>query len=98
MCVNEGLVAQGYAYAYTPKKDKATFNWEKLLQLQADARNAKRGVWKNFKDSVVVATANGSAYHVRSCSHLNKSWNLTEMKISEATDKGLHPCRTCIGD
>ena len=97
LCVNEGLVAEGYAYAYTPKKDDRPFNWDKLVSLQSQARKAKKGVWKTFVDKDVVATANGSAYHDRSCEHLSNVRHLTEMKISEAADKGLHPCRTCMG-
>jgi micrococcal nuclease len=98
LCVNEGLVQQGLAYAYIPKKDQKTFNWEKILAMQSEARSSKRGVWSNFKDSIVVATTNGSAYHQRSCSHLSRSKNLTALKVSQAADKGLHPCRTCMAD
>jgi endonuclease YncB( thermonuclease family) len=97
LCVNEGLVQQGLAFVYTPKKDEKPFNWDKLLELQSQARLAKRGVWKIFRDETVVATANGSAYHQRSCSHLSNIKHLTELRISQATDKGLHPCRTCMG-
>jgi micrococcal nuclease len=97
LCVNEGLIQQGFAFTYTPKKDQTPFNWDKLLELQSEARTAKRGLWSSFIDEAVVATANGSAYHKRSCSHLSNIRNLTEMKISQATDKGLHPCRTCMG-
>ena len=98
LCVNEGLIQQGLAYAYIPKKDQKKFNWEKILAMQSEARSSKRGVWSNFKDSIVVATTNGAAYHQRSCSHLSRSKNLTELKVSEAADKGLHPCRTCMAD
>ncbi len=97
LCVNEGLIEQGLAFAYTPKKEDRPWNWDKLLELQAQARSAKRGIWRTFQDDMVVATANGSAYHQRSCSHLSRTKNLTEMKISQATGKGLHPCRTCLG-
>jgi endonuclease YncB( thermonuclease family) len=97
LCVNEGLVHEGFAFAYIPNKDSKPFNWDKLIKLQAGARNAKRGVWSSFVDEDVVATANGSAYHKRSCQHLSNIRNLTELKVSEATDRGLHPCRTCMG-
>lgn len=97
LCVNEGLIQQGFAFAYTPSKDDKPANWEKLLTLQSQARSAQRGIWKTFRDEMVVATANGSAYHKRSCSHLSNIKHLTELKISQATDKGLHPCRTCMG-
>jgi endonuclease YncB( thermonuclease family) len=97
LCVNEGLIQQGLAFAYIPNKESKPFNWDKLLQLQTEARSAKRGVWKTFQDETVVATANGSAYHKRSCSHLSHIRNLTELKVSQAADKGLHPCRTCMG-
>ena len=97
LCVNEGLIHQGYAYAYIPDKDSKPKNWNKLLQLQASARQSKRGLWKSFVDTKVVTTANGSAYHKETCSHLTKSRNLIYITISEATDRGLHPCRTCMG-
>jgi len=96
ICVNEGLVQKGFALCYIPRKNEKTFNWEKLLELQSEARRLKRGVWKSFKDVLVIKTANGSAYHKRSCSHLSNSRNVQELKISVATDLGLHPCRTCL--
>eukprot|EP00547_Thalassionema_nitzschioides_P003847 CAMPEP_0194222718 /NCGR_PEP_ID=MMETSP0156-20130528/33622_1 /TAXON_ID=33649 /ORGANISM="Thalassionema nitzschioides, Strain L26-B" /LENGTH=230 /DNA_ID=CAMNT_0038953633 /DNA_START=23 /DNA_END=715 /DNA_ORIENTATION=- len=96
LCVNEGIVEQGFAFAYIPNKDSKPFNWQKLVDLQAGARSAKRGVWSDFEDSDVVATANGAAYHLRTCEHISKIKNLTELKVSQATDRGLHPCRTCI--
>jgi len=97
LCVNEGLVHEGFANAYTPKKNQKTFNWAKLLNLQSEARRSKRGIWKSFQDISVVKTVNGSAYHKRSCTHLSNSRNLQNLKISEAADQGLHPCRTCMG-
>jgi endonuclease YncB( thermonuclease family) len=97
LCISEGLVQQGFAYAYTPKIDEKPFNWEKLVTMQHEARDAKRGLWKNFKDISVVKTANGSAYHQRSCEHLSNIRNLQELKVSAASDIGLHPCRTCMG-
>jgi hypothetical protein len=98
LCVNEGLEQQGLAYAYIPNKDQKTFNWEKILAMQSEAWSSKQGVWSNFKDSIVVATTNGSAYHQRSCSHLSRSKNPTELKVSQAADMGLHRCRTCMAD
>jgi len=97
LCVNEGLIHQGYAYCYTTNKDSKPSNWSKLLQLQVDARKSKRGLWKSFVDASVVATSNGSAYHKESCMHVSNSRNLRHLTVSEATDLGLHPCRTCIG-
>jgi len=97
LCINEGLVHEGFANAYIPRKNEKTFNWDKLLKLQSDARRLKRGVWRSFEDITVYKTANGSAYHKRSCSHLSNSRNLQEIQISKAADQGLHPCRTCMG-
>ena len=96
LCINEGIIAAGYASAYHPGKGKHLHNWEKLIALQKQAREEKRGLWSSFEDFLVVKTANGSAYHKRSCEHLANVRNLTEMKASEATEKGLHPCRTCL--
>lgn len=98
LCVNEGIVAAGYANAYIPNKNSKLHNWDKFLALQSEARNAKRGIWSTFQDFLVVKTANGSAYHKRSCEHLSNVRNLYEMKASEASAQGLHPCRTCLAD
>ena len=98
LCINEGIVENGYASAYRPNSDTTLHNWDKLVALQKSARDNKRGMWSTFKDYSVVATRNGSAYHLRSCEHLANTHNnnLTEMMASDATDKGLHPCRTCL--
>ena len=69
---------------------------DNMLTLQSDARKNKRGLWENFVDFKVVKTANGSAYHKRSCEHISSVRNLTEMMSSEAAELGLHPCRTCL--
>ena len=98
LCVNEGLVHEGFANAYIPNKNSKLHNWDKLLKLQNQARSAKRGLWSSFQDATVYKTANGSAYHKRDCKHLEGIRNLTELKASEASAQGLHPCRTCLGD
>ncbi|KAL7537504.1 hypothetical protein ACHAXR_007864 [Thalassiosira sp. AJA248-18] len=96
LCINEGIVEAGYARAYSVK-GKQLHNWGKLIELQSLARKEKRGVWSDFEDFEVVKTANGSAYHKRSCENLANVRNLTEMMASEASEIGLHPCRTCLG-
>ena len=97
LCINEGIIEAGYARAYHPGKGKHLHNWEKMIKLQSQARKENLGVWSDFEDFKVVKTANGSAYHKRSCEHLASVRNLTEMMASEASEKGLHPCRTCFG-
>ena len=96
LCLNEGLVASGLAVAYSPSVSEQTENWDKLLSLQSRARQNGLGRWSQFEDRDVVKTANGSAYHVRSCEHMSDVRNFTEMKESEAMEKGLHPCRSCL--
>ena len=96
LCVNEGIVAAGLASAYLPNQSCKLHNWNKLVALQNQAREASRGMWNNFQDENVFKTVNGAAYHKRSCDHLSRSYNLTELKASEAAAKGLHPCRTCM--
>lgn len=96
LCVNEGIVAAGYATAYTPNASSKLHNWDKFIRLQNEARAAKKGMWSSFTDSVVYKTTNGSAYHQRNCKHLSTSHNLSEMKASAASALGLHPCRTCL--
>jgi endonuclease YncB( thermonuclease family) len=98
LCVNEGIVAAGFASAYRPNTSTKLHNWDKLVALQKEARTAGRGMWSTFEDYTVVKTANGSAFHKRSCEHLSNTRNLTELKASEATEMGLHPCRTCLAD
>ncbi|KAG7350525.1 nuclease-like protein [Nitzschia inconspicua] len=98
LCIGEGLVQQGFAHAYSPNKAEKPFNWDKLVSIQSEAMAAKRGIWNNFNDEMVVKTANGSAYHKRSCEHISTIRNLQEMKVSAATVMGLHPCRTCMAD
>lgn len=95
LCVNEGIVAAGLAHVYSPKSSPRLKNWQKLVALQKEAREQKRGMWNDFQDSKVFKTPNGAAYHSRSCKHLNSSKNLVELKSSEAMDQGLHPCRSC---
>jgi len=96
LCVNEGIVAEGLACVYLPKKDAKLHNLAKMIALQKEARSAGRGLWSAFREYDVVATANGSAYHKRGCKHLSNVRHFNEMKASEATDRGLHPCRTCL--
>lgn len=96
LCISEGLVKQGFAHAYIPNSDERPFNWDKLVSIQNEARAARRGLWSSFNDVTVVKTANGSAYHQRSCEHLSGIRNLRELKVSAAAEMGLHPCRTCM--
>jgi endonuclease YncB( thermonuclease family) len=98
VCVNEAIVEAGLARVYLPSQDAKLHNFDKMLALQKEARSAHRGLWKTFNDRTVIKTANGSAYHKRGCEHLASVQNLTELKVSEATDAGLHPCRTCFLD
>ena len=96
LCVNEGIVAAGYASVYAPNVKSKTKNFDKMIAMQTQARADGKGMWSNFQNRTVVKTANGSAYHVRSCQHLSNVRNLEEMSESAAMDKGLHACRTCL--
>jgi len=105
LCINEGLVAAGLAHAYTPSKSKKPHNHAKLLAMQKLARVHKRGQWKAFKDYDAIVTSSGSAFHKgkkkkskeSDCKFLARSKNLSLISVSEAYDKGLHPCRNCFG-
>ena len=46
--------------------------------------------------SVVYKTKSGKSYHLKDCSHLSKSKQLTEITVAEAEELGLTPCKTCI--
>mmetsp|Transcript_26932 Transcript_26932/g.41248 ORF Transcript_26932/g.41248 Transcript_26932/m.41248 type:complete len:236 (-) Transcript_26932:192-899(-) len=98
ICVNEGIVAEGLARVYLPRKDSKLHNLNKMIKLQNDARINQRGLWSTFTDYDVVTTANGSAFHKINCKHLSNVRNFNHMKASEAMSKGLHPCRTCLAD
>ena len=97
LCVNEGLVHQGWASAYIPNQQSKLHNWDKLVALQSDARSNNRGMWSTFQDDTVYKTRNGSAFHRKDCEHLSRSHNLTQLKKSEAMEQGLHACRSCLG-
>jgi micrococcal nuclease len=100
--VNEGIVAAGLASAYIPNQQSKPHNWDKLIKLQSQARSQKLGRWSTTAsggfqhDKTVYKTANGSAFHNKDCEHLANIKHLTAMKQSEAMDKGLHACRTCL--
>lgn len=96
LCVNEGIIAAGYASVYSPNQNSRPHNWDKLVALQNEARKTGAGMWADFDDVTVVKTVNGSAFHKRTCMHLKNTRNLTELKASEATATGLHACRTCM--
>jgi endonuclease YncB( thermonuclease family) len=96
VCVNEAIVAAGLATVYVPNASSKLFNKDKLIALQREARLHKRGMWSKFQDTLVVKTSNGAAYHIRSCSYLESTHHLTEMRSSQAADLGLHPCRKCL--
>jgi endonuclease YncB( thermonuclease family) len=96
LCVNEGILAVGLANAYVPNSSTKLHNWDKMLALQSQARENHRGIWQSFQDATVFKTKNGSAYHQKTCEHLSGSYNLQELKVSEASAMGLHPCRTCM--
>ncbi len=105
LCINEGLVASGLAHAYSPSNSKRVHNHDKLLGLQRLARVNKRGQWATFKDYDIIVTPNGGAFHkckmkkstINDCKHLSRSRNLSLLMASDAYDKGMHPCRNCLG-
>jgi len=96
--VNEGIVAAGLANVYSPGNARRLDNWKKLIALQKEARQARKGMWSTFRDYGVVKTNNGAAFHRKDCKYLVRSKNLANLKASEAMDTGLHPCRSCLGD
>lgn len=98
LCINEGIVAEGLATVYLADKNSKLFNLKHMISLQKEARAARRGIWSTFKDYNVLVTRYGSAFHKPGCRHIARSRNLKPMKASEASDLGLHPCRTCLAD
>lgn len=104
--VCEGLVAAGLATAYFTKevptgfakKKQRHLARKKLLQIQAEARKHRVGLWSDFVDRNVVVTKYGTAYHLPTCRHLARSRNTHVVTASKALDQGLHPCRSCLAD
>lgn len=105
LCVNEGLVAAGLANAYSPSGTKKVNDYDKLLGLQKLAREHQCGQWKAYKDQKVIVTPSGGAFHKceniknisSDCKHLSRSKNLKIVQASDCYDKGMHPCRYCMG-
>jgi endonuclease YncB( thermonuclease family) len=95
--INEALVSEGLASAYTPGSKKLQ-NKDKLIALQKKARESKLGKWKSFRDFNVYRTKYGKAFHRRDCKHLERSTHLDMIRVSKGLDQGLHPCRTCLPD
>jgi endonuclease YncB( thermonuclease family) len=103
VCINEGLVYNGYATIYAV--DKVSLNdkyFQKLIMFQRHAREHSLGIWKNFRNYHVLVTRNGAAYHryckdpSKRCQHLRNSKNPKKSNAARAMDDGLHPCRSCI--
>ena len=78
LCMNEGIVAAGLASVYAPNVQSKTKNYDKMIALQTKARAEGKGMWSKFQNRTVVKTANGAAYHIRSCEHLANIRNLQE--------------------
>lgn len=105
LCVNEGLVGAGLANAYSPSGTKKINNYDKMLGLQKLAREHKCGQWKAYEDQKVIITPNGSAFHrclhvnniASDCKHLSRSKTLNLANASDCYDRGMHPCRFCMG-
>lgn len=98
LCVNEGIVAAGLATVYLATKEVKPRNFTQMLKLQKAARASGLGIWKNFKDYSVVVSRYGSAFHKPNCRHITNSRGVKTIQASDATDQGLHPCRTCLAD
>ncbi len=94
--VNEALIAHGLASFYNPSSKTKLQNHDKMLSLQKRARENRRGMWIDFQDGVAIKTRNGRCYHrSRDCKFLKRSKNVLTVRISEALDCGLSPCRGC---
>lgn len=95
--VNAELLRAGLARYYTPGPVNLR-HAEFLLACQREAREAGRGTWKDYvlaRDKAVVVTRTGRAYHRRDCETLRASRELRTVRLEEALDRGLSPCRTC---
>lgn len=95
--VNAELLRMGLARYYTPGPVNLK-HAEFLLACQREAREAGRGTWKNYvlaREKPVVVTRTGRAYHRRDCETLRTSQGLRTVRLEEALDRGLSPCRTC---
>lgn len=96
--VQEEILRAGLAYIYT-RPPNVKYADKELLACQREAREAGRGIWKNYVlggEDHYVATKNGKAFHRPSCKDVASSRELRRFKSQgEALDLGLHPCRNC---
>lgn len=95
--VNEALLREGYAHAYT----RFPFRYlDRFRQLEAEAREARRGLWADSSadefphtsNGLVFVTATGKKYHRRDCRLLRgdaRAISLSEAKAS------YEPCAVC---
>jgi len=101
--VNAELVKQGYAQVSTyPPNVKYQ---ELFLELQTEARDAKRGLWSEEaskesqkEDTYFVASKKSNKYHRLDCSYAAKikPENLvTFSSVEEAEKAGYIPCKVC---
>ncbi len=97
--VNEVLVREGLAYArLTPTTSRFS---KRLLDAQAEARKAKRGLWNKrvpAKESSFAADPKYGNFHRLSCEEVSKTPHDRVAKVNtekEAFDRGFAPCIKC---
>lgn len=95
--VNEVLLREGYAHAYT----RFPFRYlDRFRQLEAEARASRRGLWADGPaeptlrtlDALVFVTETGRKYHRRNCRLLRSS--ARAIPLSEAKTS-YEPCAVC---
>jgi len=96
MCmVNEEVLRHGLGKYYSPGKAPLVHG-TRLLAVQAQAKQSKLGVWKEFANTKkVLVTPHGKAYHRSSCKYLSESRFLKTMDEESAINQGLSACRQC---
>jgi endonuclease YncB( thermonuclease family) len=95
ICVNAELLKAGVVSYYKPKGSEAFESLsDEMLSFQAEAMNARRGIWAHFVDDEVYKTRNGGSYHTKECEHV-QGIHLDRVKRSEAIKNGMSACRTC---
>lgn len=94
--LNAELLRSGLARFYTP--GSGLRHGELLLACQREAREQRRGTWKDYVFEArkqVVVTKSGHAFHRPDCREIRNANSLRTIEEGAALDQGLSRCRTC---
>lgn len=95
-CVNDLIVKEGYGYAFV----KYPFlGLERLKQFEAEARGAKKGLWRDFAyERLYVGNLSSRVFHRPLCvhtEHLDEGQRIEFETRGRALELGFAPCGSC---